>query len=204
MTNEIKRETTREDRQKNIAEWCAAAFGSEQAESLPQRGIRLLEEAAEVAQATTVDLVMAHKMIDYVWSRPSGLLYQELGGVGVTILALANAAGLDADDCEAREVQRVLSKPIEHFTQRNQAKNDAGFLAKHPAPSAPSDATVENFDYLYPQLPTLRDELEKMWHGAKDEHRAWLYRDSMRSVVELMRLRERFRPTGSDASEASA
>ncbi len=56
-----------------------------------------------------------------------GDLRQELGGVGVTTLALAAAAGVDADCCELSEVHRVLSKPLEHFTARNAAKNEAGF-----------------------------------------------------------------------------
>jgi hypothetical protein len=30
---------------------------------------------------------------------------------------------------EAREVDRVLNKPLEHFRRRNKEKNDAGFTA---------------------------------------------------------------------------
>lgn len=59
--------------------------------------------------------------------------------------------------------------------------------SKLPTP-IPTTASETDYSYLYPQLPRLRDELEKMWHGAKDEHRAWLYRDSLRSVMELIRL----------------
>jgi hypothetical protein len=65
----------------------------------------------------------------------------------------------------------------------------------------PAKAPATNYSYLYPQLPHLRDELEKMWHGAKDEHRAWLYRDSLRSVMELMRLSAQSAPQES-AGEA--
>ena len=72
---------------------------------------------------------MAHRLVDYVFSRPVGVLHQELGGVGVCILALAAAAGLSADEEERREVERVLAKPLDHFRQRNAAKNAAGFLA---------------------------------------------------------------------------
>ncbi len=115
---------SRETRQSTVAEWCRNAFG---ASSLRQRGIRLLEEAAEAAQTCDVDVDMAHRLLDYVWSRPKGALAQELGGVGLTTLALAEAAGLSADGCERAEVQRVLSKPLEHFRKRNQEKNQAGF-----------------------------------------------------------------------------
>lgn len=121
----------RNARQAKIGVWCEVAFGKAEAASLPQRGIRLLEEAAEAAQATGVTREMAHRMIEYVWSRPTGELSQEIGGVGVTVLALAEAAGLSAETAERVEVARVLSKPIEHFTRRNAEKNAAGFLARN-------------------------------------------------------------------------
>lgn len=120
---------SRFDRQQAIACWCAAAFGFAAATSLPQRGIRLLEEACEAAQAAGVNTEMAHKLVDYVWSRPVGELKQEIGGVGVTLLALAAAVRTSADECEAAEVMRVLAKPIDYFKQRNAVKNAAGFDA---------------------------------------------------------------------------
>jgi hypothetical protein len=122
-------------RQRNIAEWCMAAFGVEQATSLPQRGVRLAEEAIEAAQAAGAPIDMLHKLVDYVYSRPKGTIAQELGGVGVTALALAAAAGVSADECEAAEVARVLAKPLEHFAKRNAEKNGAGFLAIDALPS---------------------------------------------------------------------
>jgi hypothetical protein len=119
----------RDDRQAVIAAWSARAFGAEQATSLPQRALRLLEEALEAYQAAGGDRVQAHALVDFVLDRPVGQIGQELGGIGVCLLALAAAAGLSAEGEEAREVARVLAKPIEHFTQRNAAKNAAGFLA---------------------------------------------------------------------------
>jgi SpoVK/Ycf46/Vps4 family AAA+-type ATPase len=72
---------------------------------------------------------MAHQMLDYVWERPKGVLSQEIGGSGLTLLALAAAAALDADTCEQAELDRVLAKSDDHFKERNAVKNDAGFLA---------------------------------------------------------------------------
>lgn len=117
----------RTDRQLKVAEWCLAAFGREHASSLPQRGVRLLEETIEAFQAAGGDPAMAHKLVDFVFARPAGELRQELGGVGVTLLALANAAGFNADEAEAAEVARVRSKPLSHFAKRNAEKNEAGF-----------------------------------------------------------------------------
>jgi hypothetical protein len=77
----------------------------------------------------------AHKLIDYIYAKEPGKLFQELGGLGITVLALAAAAGLSADDAETTELNRVLSKPLAWFHARNKAKNDAGFDATaYPAP----------------------------------------------------------------------
>ncbi len=79
----------RDERQCKVSEWCAAAFGADHANSVPQRAVRLLEEAIEAYQAAGADPVMAHKLIDFVFSRPAGSLAQEIGDVGLTLLAIA-------------------------------------------------------------------------------------------------------------------
>jgi hypothetical protein len=70
---------------------------------------------------------MVHKLVDYTFDSPAGRLGQEIGGVGLTLLALAEAADHSAEACEAAEIERVLSKPLSHFAARNKVKNDAGF-----------------------------------------------------------------------------
>ncbi len=117
------------DRQRAIFDWATAAFGADQVHPA-QRALRLLEEAVELFQACNGDRAQAHKLIDFVFDRPLGAWQTELGQVGVTLLALAASLGASADDAEAAEVARVLAKPIEHYTKRNEAKNEAGFLAK--------------------------------------------------------------------------
>jgi NTP pyrophosphatase (non-canonical NTP hydrolase) len=87
----------------------------------------MMEEAIELAQAAGTDKAMIHKLVDFVYDRPVGEIGNELGGLGVTMLALANAAGFDADAAEAKEVRHILSKPLAHYTKRNAAKNAAGF-----------------------------------------------------------------------------
>lgn len=132
------RDVARDQRQALITSWAQAAFGREEATSLPQRGVRLLEEAIEAYQACGGAEAMAHKLVSYVFSRPRGEIGQELGGVAVTVLALAAAAGLSADEEECREVSRVLSKPIGEFTTRNANKNAAGFKIDAAAKTAPA------------------------------------------------------------------
>lgn len=119
-------------RQSMIGKWAREAFGDFEATHLPQRGLRLLEEAVEAYQACGGTKEMAHKLVDYVFGRPVGELSQELGGVSVTLLALAAAAGFDVDFFESKEVDRVLSKPLEFWMERNAKKNDAGLQEKKP------------------------------------------------------------------------
>jgi NTP pyrophosphatase (non-canonical NTP hydrolase) len=118
---------SRDARQKIVADWCVASFGEGAASSLPQRCVRLLEECIEAYQAGGGDPAMAHKLIDFVFGRPVGELAQEIGGVGLVLLSLANAAGVSADAEEKREVKRVLAKPSSHWAARNANKNAAGF-----------------------------------------------------------------------------
>lgn len=128
-TPEVSWRTDRKWRQAQVSGWARDCFGVEEATSLPQRGLRLVEEAVEAAQACGCDLKQLRLLVTYVYSRPVGELRQEVGGVGVCLLALADAATIDADAAEADEVARVLAKPAAHFTTRNRQKNDAGFKA---------------------------------------------------------------------------
>lgn len=99
----------------------------------------MLEEAIEAYQALCGDPAQAHRLIDYIYAKEPGKLFQELGGLGVTVLALAAAAGISADEAERTEIARVLAKPLEHFWERNKAKNDAGFDAlAYPTAAPPS------------------------------------------------------------------
>lgn len=132
---DFMRSIPRDQRQGMIADWAELAFGREEATGLPQRGIRLLEEAIEAFQAAGGDEMIAHKLVAYVFARPPGAIGQELGGVAVTVLALAAAAGLSADEEECREIHRVLSKPLREFSERNANKNAAGFrIVSSPKP----------------------------------------------------------------------
>lgn len=120
-------DSPRDRRQRQTHAWCVAAFGDHDARSIAQRGLRLAEEAIETAQACGCDAAMLHRLVDHVYAKPVGELDQELGGLGVTLLALAQAAGLSADRAEHRELERVMAKPLEHFAARNEAKKSAGF-----------------------------------------------------------------------------
>jgi NTP pyrophosphatase (non-canonical NTP hydrolase) len=139
----------RDQRQAMIASWAEMAFGREEATGIPQRGLRLLEEAIEVFQACGGDEAKAHKLVSFVFGRDKGQIGQELGGVAVCVLALAAAAGLSADQEEAREINRVLGKPISEFTARNAAKNAAGFKMPPHNPCCGNIGTHREGDRQY-------------------------------------------------------
>ena len=143
MTLDQERGLSRDQRQVRICDWAKMAFGEAEVISVPQRGLRLLEEAIEAFQACGCDEAMAHKLVTFVFARPPGTVGQELGGVAVTVLLLAAAAGLSADEEEAREIHRVLSKPVGEFTARNASKNAAGFTAD-PTPVVVHPMTRED------------------------------------------------------------
>lgn len=130
-------QTARDGRQQQVFDWAKRCFGEDHATSIPQRGIRFGEEACELTQAAGVDRDMMHKLVDFVYDRPVGEIAQEFGGVGVTLLSLARAAGLSADAEEAREVERILSKTPSHFLERNKAKDAAGFNVTGAYPTPP-------------------------------------------------------------------
>lgn len=117
---------SRNRRQKLAHGWAGRAFGTE-ALKLAQRGLRHAEEAIELAQACEVPPELLHKLIDHIYGQPPGAIYQEIGGSGMTLLVLAETAGISADKAESDELMRVLDKPLEHFSARNDRKNDLGF-----------------------------------------------------------------------------
>lgn len=129
----LERLLPRDRRQAMILAWAELAFGREEATGIPQRGLRLLEEAIEVFQACRGTAKIAHELVTFVFKRPCGSIGQELGGVAVSLLALAAASGLSAEVEECREIHRVLTKPVEEFSRRNAVKSAAGF----PTATAP-------------------------------------------------------------------
>ena len=147
MTAAEIKDVPRDQRQAMAASWAHAAFGEAEATSVPQRGLRLLEEAIEAFQACGGDEALAHKLVSFVFARPPGEVGQELGGVAVTALLLAAAVGLSADEEECREVHRVLSKPLREFTDRNANKNAAGFKIEFPRSSPCCDNADRSREY---------------------------------------------------------
>lgn len=72
------------------------------------RGARLVEEALEMAQAVGLSRDSCHELVDYVYEKEPGDPLQEMGGVLLTALALAERLGYDVEDAATMEFARCL------------------------------------------------------------------------------------------------
>jgi hypothetical protein len=70
------------------------------------------------------------ELIDYVYSRPTGDIKQEVGGVCISLLAFCENLGISAENCEIVEAGRVLNTDPSHFRKRQDAKFAAGVALK--------------------------------------------------------------------------
>jgi hypothetical protein len=116
---------SRNDRQTQVSDLVRDIFG-DLGMDRSERVARFVEEAVELAQAEEIDRALVLAIVEHVYSKPAGATPQEVGGIGVTLLAFCAAAGISADDCELKEIARIRSFPAEHFRKRQQAKAAAG------------------------------------------------------------------------------
>lgn len=105
-----------------VHDWGLRAFGAENFNSPQERSLRLLEEAAELAQSEGIDPNLALKVVHSVFSRPRGTPMHEAGGVLLTLVAYLRTHGWNAENILLLEVIRVLGIPVEKFRIRNKEK----------------------------------------------------------------------------------
>lgn len=127
-------------RQRQVLNWAETNFGSI-ARNRDERAARLVEEAIEIAQAENVPLEIVKKISDRVYSRQSGDVRQEIGGLAITLDALAENLGIDAQVEAQRELDRILSLPKDWWTRKHAEKVAAGTadLTPSPIPQAPGE-----------------------------------------------------------------
>ena len=112
-------------RQREVLNWAMSTFGLI-ASHRDERAARLVEEAIEVAQAERVPQHVLAKILERVYSRPPGDLVQEIGGVAITLDALAENVYVSVDIAAQAELDRVLLKSREHFQKKHAEKVAAG------------------------------------------------------------------------------
>lgn len=96
--------------QTRVAEWIQHCFGPAIGADKVERNHRFLEEALELVQSGGCTVSEAHQLVDYVFSRPTGEIGQEVGGTMNTLAALCTAHGVDLDHEAERELRRVWTK----------------------------------------------------------------------------------------------
>lgn len=93
--------------QERVATWLKTCFGKEVATDRHERNHRFLEETLELVQACGCTAYAAHKLVDYVFTRPVGEKGQEVGGVAVTFAALCWAQDIEQELEAEKELSRI-------------------------------------------------------------------------------------------------
>lgn len=107
--------------QSKVKPWLLACFGENVASDIIERNHRFLEESLELVQSKGLTASEAHQLVDYVFNRPVGEPYQEVGGVMITLAALCLAAKLNMHDAGETELKRIWTK-IDQIRQKQAAK----------------------------------------------------------------------------------
>ncbi len=93
--------------QRRVQAWMLECFGQAIAADRAERNHRFLEEALELVQSLGCSADEAHRLVGYVYGRPTGEPTQEVGGVMVTLAALCLANGLDMAGAGEQELARI-------------------------------------------------------------------------------------------------
>ena len=119
--------------QRRISRWAREVFGEVAATDPKERVLRILEEAAELAQAEGLPRSQAHMILDYVFDRPAGEAPQELAGVYLTLMAYAEAKGLSLNVEARKELERVLNPRVAARCRAKAAEKARRHLSTPPA-----------------------------------------------------------------------
>lgn len=116
--------------QSRVRPWLIACFGELIAGDREERNHRFLEEALELVQARGCTAAEAHQLVDYVYGRPVGIDYQEVGGVMTTLAALCLANHIDMHEAAEVELTRIWTK-VDEIRAKQAAKPKRSPLPEH-------------------------------------------------------------------------
>lgn len=105
----------------SVRTWILECFGSEISDHKPERNQRFLEEALELVQSCGMTQADAHTLVDYVFSRASGNVVQEVGGTMVTLAALCGAQAVSLEDAAYKELVRIENPEVMEKIRAKQA-----------------------------------------------------------------------------------
>lgn len=107
--------------QKRVLNWLMACFSQAICRDTTERNHRFLEEALELVQSTGCTRSEAHQLVDYVFDRPVGETFQEVGGVAITLSALCSCVDIDQDEAGEAELARISAPAIMDRIRAKQA-----------------------------------------------------------------------------------
>jgi NTP pyrophosphatase (non-canonical NTP hydrolase) len=110
--------------QKHAVETGKIVFGERNVDDQRERALRFFEEACELVRAARLPYADACALLAHEYrDRKIGDVPQEIAGVQCTLLSLASAHKIDAEEETLKELARVLEKRDEC-----RAKHDAKFF----------------------------------------------------------------------------
>lgn len=112
--------------QRRVSYWVIKCFGMAMLEDKQERGLRLAEEAIELAQAVDVPRERLLKLVNVVYDKPKGDPVQELGGCLTTLCAMSSSLGENLYSAGDEEVTRIESLSTDYFQKRNAQKAKDG------------------------------------------------------------------------------
>jgi len=119
--------------QDEVDKWMLECFGPKISNDKHERNFRFLEESLELVQACDCTASEAHQLVDYVFNRPVGEVYQEVGGVMVTLAALCTANKERMHMGGWIEVDRIKTPSvIETIREKQKSKPKHSPLAEKP------------------------------------------------------------------------
>lgn len=95
------------DFQTRVGIWMMECFDAETCRDGVERNHRFLEESLELVQSLDCTRDDCHALVDYVYNRNRGQPVQEMGGVMVTLAALALARSMSMEEAGETELRRV-------------------------------------------------------------------------------------------------
>ena len=107
--------------QDRVYDWAVECFGLKDATDPEMRSHRFLEEALELGQACGCTQEAALRILEYVYSRPVGVIDQEVGGVQVSLGILCTAFYVNLEHCAELELLRI-ARNIDTIRARHQGK----------------------------------------------------------------------------------
>jgi NTP pyrophosphatase (non-canonical NTP hydrolase) len=109
-----------------IAKFVVNAWGADCLYDRKERAVRVLEEAAELAQAEHVAQETAHRIVGRVYFRPCGNVFEEAGDVFFTLLAWAWAADSDLEFLTEKRMERAEGLSLDYLRKKHEEKRAAG------------------------------------------------------------------------------